>query len=144
MITPGRQGYTMFVNAANLRHSKGDDDIYERSQSFLDTTGKVIDQSHYGSIKWHKSCYCSFTSKKNIYHLTNDGIAVQSMSKEQETKQIRTTRLTSGKLDWTKFLFSQQLSYKKDKKLYKVITYEFGEALKKKANETDDAQLKFF
>ena len=89
-----------------------------RLQSFLDTTGEVIDQSHYGSIKWHKSCYCSFTSKKNISYLTNDGIApaVQSMSKEQETKQIRTTRSTSGKLDWAKCLLCQQLSYKKDKK----------------------------
>ena len=144
LITPGRQGYTTFVYAANLRHSKGDDDIYERLQSFLDTTGKVIDQSHYGSIKWHKSCHCSFTSKKNISHLANDGIApaVQSMSKEQETKEIRTKRSTSGKLDWTKCLFCQQLSYKKEKKLHKVITYEFGDPLKKKANETDDAQLK--
>ena len=87
LITPGRQGYTIFVNASNLRHSTGDDDIYERLQSFLDTTGKVIDQSHYGSIKCHKSCYCSFTSKKNISHLTNDGIAaaVQSMSKKTNT-----------------------------------------------------------
>ena len=52
LITPGRQGYTTLVNAANLRHSKGDDDIYERLQSFLDTTGKVIDQSHYGVLIW--------------------------------------------------------------------------------------------
>ena len=102
-----------------------------------------MDESHYGSIKWHKSCYCSFTSKKSIYHLTDDVIRKNKpVNKEEKLDRIRSSRSASGTLDWTKCLFCQQLSYKKDKKLIRASTFEYEESLKKKANEIEDAQLK--
>ena len=132
-----------FVKAAILRHGKGDDQIYERLQLYLDATGERVDESHYGSIKWQKSCYCSFTSKKNVSHLTDDVTRDNKpITKQEEIAQIRSSRSASGTLDWTKCLFCQQLSYKKDKKLIRVSTFEYKESLEKKANEIGDAQLK--
>ena len=137
---PVIQGYYTFINAAILRHGKGDDQIYERLQLYPDATGERVDESHYGSIKWHKSCYCSFTSKKNIPHLTDDVTRDNKpISKEEELDQIRSSRSASGTLDWTKCLLCQQLSYKKDKKLIRVSTFEYEESLEKKANEIGDA-----
>ena len=97
MTAPGNQGYFTFVNAAILRHGKGYDEIYERSQLYLDATREIVDESQYGSIKWLKSCYCSFTSKEIISHLTDDITRDNKpVSKEDDIDQIWSSRSASG------------------------------------------------
>ena len=97
MTPPGSQSYSTFDNSAILRHGKGYDEIYERLQLYLDATRETVDESQYGSIKWHKSCYCSFTSKEIIFCLTDDVTRDNKpISKEEEIDQIRLSRSGSG------------------------------------------------
>ena len=97
MTPPGSQGYSTFDNSAFLGHGKGYDEIYERLQLYLHATRETVDESQYGSIKWHKSCYCSFISKEIISRLTDDVTRDNTpISKKEGIDQIQSSRSASG------------------------------------------------
>ena len=72
LTTPRDVGYSTFIKAVRFRFEAGEEEPYRRLESFLDEGCTSIHEWYRSQIKWHKSCYPSTTSKKNLSHLKNE------------------------------------------------------------------------
>ena len=98
---------------------------------------------------WHKSCFSSYTSRKNL-------ASVQLGMEESEERTVETTNVSSNTqssglpatrrsldatVNWKLCLFCQQASYKKDRKLYNVATYHACTKIKAAAERQQDQRI---
>ena len=72
LTIPRDVGYSTFIKAVRFRFEAGEEELYRRLESFLDEGCTSIHERYWSQIKWHKSCYPSTTSKKNLSHLKNE------------------------------------------------------------------------
>ena len=101
------------------------------------------------TVLWHKSCFSSYTSRKNL-------ASVQLGMEESEERTVETTNVSSNTessgrpatrmsldatVNWELCLFCQQVSYKKDRKLYKVVTYDTCTNIKAAAERQQDQRI---
>ena len=77
-------------------------------------------------ILWHKSCYSSYTSKRNLSFLSMSQNA--NLSEADEKKQPldpgRSSRSKLSKLDWSLCMFCQKVNNKGKKTLVNVTTLD--------------------
>ena len=116
-----------FCKASRIRK----DNVFDRLEEYMVFSEERIEISG-KTVLWHKSCFSSYTSRKNL-------ASVQLGMEESEERTVETTNIrsnteSSGRpatqmsldatVNWELCLFCQQASYKKDRKLYNVATYD--------------------
>ena len=154
---PGKQGIKTFVTSVQERRNVGDNALYDRVYSNIDFETGLFLPTFTENVRWYKSCYSTLTSKKSLILLRKRSSVLYDESEtdsEQgdsstETRATRsTTDLTIERsttdltIDWKKCIFCQQLSYKKEKRMIDVATFEFGESLEKMIVEKGDNLFK--
>ena len=87
LVTPCYVGYSTFVKAVKLRFEASQEDLYNRLEKLLDQYSVSIAGSYKSEIKWHKACYTTVTSKKNLSHLKDIAVAGESTN---STKDVST------------------------------------------------------
>ena len=105
-------------------------------------------------VLWHAGCYANYTSKTNISRVKKRQLetskpqpivgesAVSTLSSEMSSP-TRVVRSHTSITDWSKCLFCKQLSYKKDKKLINVATWDGRDTIYAAAEAKGDAELLF-
>ena len=111
------------------------------SEERIEVSGKTV--------LWHKSCFSSYTCRKNL-------ASVQLGMEESKERTVETTNVSSdtessgrpatrmsldATVNWELCLFCQQASYKKDRKLYNVVTYDACTKIKAAAKRQQDQRI---
>ena len=121
-------GLSTLINAAKLR------------QTFKDPNNRtaienILSPSHSnpaGPMKWHKTCYSTFTSKSHIDRLKKSQTTItstcSSSCSEQPAAEIaRATRSSSGKaIDWELCMFCEKHT---EDKLHQVLTFKTSQEI---------------
>ena len=87
-------------------------------------------------LLWHRNCFSAFTSSTNLSNLSTQSNKDDTLSSPSSSRALR--KAFSFK---ELCFFCGQKSYKKDKKLLLVSTFEFGETLKKRVEEKNDFEI---
>ena len=75
-----------------FRFETGEEELYRRLDSFLDEGCTSIHERYPSQIKWHKSCYTSTISKKNLSHLNNELEIIEVEGENSPASEIQTRR----------------------------------------------------
>ena len=86
------------------------------------------------AILWHSSCYEAYTSKQNLRYCACE---TQSSSGVAQS-QARGHRIS---FDWSKCIFCKNATWKKDRKLINVATFEACNSIKESAEAREDHEL---
>ena len=129
-------GIKTFFKTLKQRKEGGDCALYDELKSF------IIDEEEEWSwkstdmhIMWHRGCYSSFTSQE---HLSR---TVQESSSTECFQSL--SRYRREEFDWKSLcMFCGKKSYKRDKKLINVSTFEFCTTLDRCVNERRDEAMK--
>lgn len=84
------------------------------------------------NVKWHSSCYESYTSKQNLRYCSR-----------VDSSEVQAGREQRASFDWSKCFFCKNASRKKDKQLINVATFEACQNIKESAEAREDNQLLF-
>ena len=139
LVTPGDVGYSTFIKAVKLRFEAGEEDLYNRLEKLLDQDSSSIADSYKSEIKWHKACYTTVTSKKNLSHLKDVAVTGESTN---STQDVSTRRSQVSDFDWKKCIFCQKCYHGKDKNLINVSTFRFCQTLEHVVHQKNDEKLK--
>ena len=120
----------------------GEEELYRRLESFLDEGCTSIHERYQSQIKWHKSCYTSTTSKKNLSHLKSEQEITEVEGESSSASEIQTRRSSVIDFDWKKCIFCQKIYHGKDKNLINVSTFQFCQTLERTVNLKNDSYLK--
>ena len=112
------KGKTTLLDAIDVRQGI----VYRRLYNEFEST-KVIPLEQ---IKYHRSCYKAYTSRKNLkkIQIGKDQCSTSSANHTVFESTCVKTRSTVLQLDWSKCLFCRQKSYKRDKQLRRVKSFE--------------------
>ena len=138
LVTPGGIGYSTFVRVVKLRFEAGEGDLCNRLEKLLDQDSASIADSYKSEIKWYKACYTVVTSKKNLSHLKDISVTVESTN---STKDVSTRRSQVSDFDWKKCIFCQKCYHGKDKNLTNVSTFRFCQTLEHIVHQKNDEKL---
>ena len=125
-----------------FRFEAGEEEDYRRFESFLDEGCTSIHGRYRSQIKWHKSCYTSTTSKKNLSHLKNEQEITEVEGESSSASEIQTRRSSVIDFDWKKCIFCQKIYHGKYKNLINVSTFQFCQTLERTVNLKNDSYLK--
>ena len=125
-----------------FRFEAREEELYRRLDSFLDEGCTSIHEEYRSQIKWHKSCYTSNTSKKNLSHLKNEQEITEVEGENSSASEIQTRRSSVTDFDWKKCIFCQKIYHGKDKNLVNVSTFQFCQILEGTGNLENDSYLK--
>ena len=145
---PGEQGIKTFVTSVQERRNVGDSALHYRVYSNIDFGTGLFLRTFTKNVRWHKSCYSTLTSRKSLALLKKtssvlyDESETDSEQGDSSTETRATRSATDLTIDWKKCIFCQQLSYKKEKRMIDVTTFEFGESLEKMIVEKGDNLFK--
>ena len=127
-------GITKFQNAMQKRK----DDIYARLQH-----GDLS-----ANITWHRNCYAKYTSEKNLRHVKKrtfqtafDSDIESKHASDEHTCNKRSSRSKSDGMNWSKCIFCQKTSHKKDTKLYSVTTFSACQNILDAVEEKTDLEM---
>ena len=123
LTTDGDAGYSTFMKAVRFRFEAGEEELYRRLESFLDEGCTSIHERYRSQIKWHKSCYTSTTSKKNLSHLKNEQEITEVEGESSSASETQTRRSSVIDFDWKKCIFCQKIYHGKNKNLINVSTF---------------------
>ena len=121
---------------------KRKDEVYRR----LIDEYKIVANIPVESIKYHRSCYKSFTSKHNLSASVFSEQSPQpstSTHKTSECSPVIMTRSTrvSDTADWSACIFCKHKTYKKEKKMHKVSSDERIQSIIHTATLTSDNEM---
>ena len=83
-------------------------------------------------VLWHSSCYETYTSTQNLRYCeaqSSSGV-IQSESKERPKS-----------FDWPKCIFCKNATWKRDRKLINIATFEACNSIKESAEAREDHEL---
>ena len=72
MRNPGDQGIKIFIASIEERRTAGDDDLYDRLSHYIDCGKGSFASTFEANLRWQKSCYNTFTSKKSLVLLRKE------------------------------------------------------------------------
>ena len=114
-------GQQAFLRCLKRRTSSQDLEVYDKIEHLIDSNNEYSFKDNVSEIKWHKNCYSSFTSEFHIKYATTS----EERNSSKETSSLK--RLT---FNWKQLcMFCGQKSYKKDKTMYRVSTFDFCKTL---------------
>ena len=126
------QGQKSFLRVLKLRNDNVDCIEYNRVITVLKTND--LDEldicDSVTELLWHKNCFSAFTSSTNLSNLSGQSNKDDTLSSPSSS---RAPRKAFNFIELC--FFCCQKSYKKDKKLLLVSTFEFGETLKRRVEE---------
>ena len=106
---PGDQGIKTFIAFIEERRTAGDDDLYDRLSHYIDWEKGSLASTFKANLRWHKSCYSTFTSKKSLAVLKKRGSFSSASIEQGESSQSSltpTTRSTADiEIDWENVCF---------------------------------------
>lgn len=133
------QGLTTFLRVLKTRNDAGHNIQYERLEALI----RINNDDEFEFIEpvptflWHKNCYSSFTSITNLSTLQLSGDTEDQPSTSKGNVRAR----ESFKLKEL-CMFCGKKSYKRDRMLVRVATFEFGSTLKRRVEEKNDMEMK--
>lgn len=120
-----------FIQCAKLRN----DDVFKRLEPDLTDNGQSLAESV--SVKWHKSCYSSYTSNENVRYQVSE-IPPQEVTIPPSTPTLRST---TASINWKLCLVCQQVKCKGEKDLTLVVTKQVFTTLMQAAEHRRDEQM---
>ena len=123
-------GQQTFLHCLKRRTSSQDLEICDKIERLIDSNDEYSFKDNVNEIKRHKNCYSPFTSEFHIKYVTT--------SKERNSSK-ETSSLKRQTFNWKELcMFCGQKSYKKDKTMYRVSTFDFCETLESRVKEKED------
>ena len=111
---------------------------------FINKETNSFQDDIYSSIRWHKVCYASFTSKKNmtsaLKHM-DDNVFKGQCSADSSEPSTRSKVCTNIDFKSVCF-FCEKITRKNDRKLVRVQWPNFLESLEEKCSEKEDHNLR--
>ncbi|CAC5392867.1 unnamed protein product [Mytilus coruscus] len=135
------RGFTTLMNAVRQRQ----DDVFRLFLSEVDTLDDII----MNNIKYHKTCYRTYTSKHN---LPSPSSRISAAKVQQQQSQAETTSscsspniLTRSRLsqDFLCCIFCKNKTFKKDRKLHRVSSSMRVQSLFETATKYADNEMLF-
>ena len=128
-----RAGQQTFLPCLKRRTSSQDLEVYDKIEHLIDSNNEYSFKDNVSEIKWHKNCYSSFTSEFHIKYATTS---------EERNSSKETSSLKRLAFNWKELcMFCGQKSYKKDKTMYRVSTFDFCKTLESRVKEKEDDVL---
>ena len=104
------------------------DEVYDRIYDELPSLANE-------ELVWHSICYSSYTSEKNI----RSAIGTHTCEDDGDEQQRRASRMSASvSVDWSKCFICRNKTYKKDKKMNKVCTFEACQNVREAADNKGD------
>jgi hypothetical protein len=75
-------------------------------------------------LKYHRSCYKAYTSKRNLQRFVNDVPKCSNTSNDASVSTMKTRSKTLPQINWDYCIFCRQKSIKKDRKLKRIGSSE--------------------
>ena len=140
----GSQGKETFIRCFFQRPESKDDSL--GIKCFINREINPFQDDISSSIRWHKVCYASFTSKKNmtsaLKHMDDDVFKGQS-SEDSSEPSISTRSKVCTNIDFkSACFFCENITRENDRKLVRVQWPTFWESLEKKCSEKEDHNLR--
>ena len=128
-----KAGQETFLHCLKRRTNSQDLEVYDKIEHLIDGKDEYSFKDNVSEIKWQKNCYSSFTSEFHIKYATTS---------EERNSSKETSSLKRQTFNWKeRCMFCGQKSYKKDKTMYRVSTFDFCKALESRVKEKEDDLL---
>ena len=131
------QGIETFLSALHARQNAGDTEVAENIDMCIENApdNKCKFKESLGDIYWHKGCYSTYTSKSHLARLEIDSESIENPGPS-------TSKVQRKSFNWKEMcIFCGKRSYKKDKNLINVATFEYCSTLERRAREKGDTEL---
>ena len=100
--------------------SKRQDDVYRRMYDEFNSLSLVP----LNEIKYHRSCYKAYTSKRNLQRFVSDVPECSNTSNDASVSTMKTRSKTLPQINWDYCIFCRQKAIKKDRKLKRIESSE--------------------
>ena len=139
LVKPQDAGKQTFIRAFQRRGSCGDVDVFHLS-SMIDFDNQCFLDEFTNSVRWHKMCYASYCSERNIESSVQVDISTTAV---ETTGSSRCTRSKRNPINWKKVcLFCEQTKFRGQSALKRVELEQFWLRLENVCNENRDDDLK--
>ena len=140
--TPGTKGTESFLEALFIRRKCGEFDLNDLS-NVIDINKKVFNAESIVHVRWHKNCYASYVSKRNLNFVSESTDTSISKDKADEDCSIlKVTRSRSSVIDFKKVcMFCERTNHKGDRTLIRVEYETFWVTLADVCKKKGDAKL---
>ena len=96
--------------------NKRQDDAYRRLYDEFNSLNLVP----LNEIKYHRSCYKAYTSKRNLQRFVSDVPECSNTSNDASVSTMKTRSKTLPQINWDYCVFCRQKAIKKDSKLKRI------------------------
>jgi hypothetical protein len=100
--------------------NKRQDDVYRRLYDKFNSLSLVP----LNEIKYHRSCYKAYTSKRNLQRLVSDVPECSNTSNDASVSAMKTRSKTLPQINWDYCIFCRQKAIKKDRKFKRIESSE--------------------
>ena len=100
--------------------NKRQDDVYRRLYDEFNSLSLVP----LNEIKYHRSCYKAYTSKRNLQRFVSDVPECSNTSNDASVSTMKTRSKTLPQINWDYCIFCRQKAIKKDRKLKRIESSE--------------------
>ena len=113
------------------------DDIFRR----LSQDGFFAELASDSEIQWHSSCYANYTSSHNISYVTASHPTSNQEPPELGNSSNLLSRSSTAPTDWSKCFICKKKTYKKNKELVNVCTFDACKSIKQAAESRNDSEM---
>ena len=130
---PLRKGKEQSIEKAiRASEQRRDEEVRARFVNYNADTG----------VHWHSNCYASYTSEQNIRYTTpSDPLKQTNRQDEDGDVSSRTFRSEMAPVDWSKCLICKNKTYKKNRDLTNVRTFEACQTIRLAAERKGDTSM---
>jgi hypothetical protein len=100
--------------------NKRQDDVYRRLYDEFNSLSLVS----LNEIKYHRSCYKAYTSKRKLQRFVSDVPECSNTSNDASVSTMKTRSKTLPQINWDYCIFCRQKAIKKDRKLKRTESSE--------------------
>ena len=130
---PLRKGKEQSIEKAiRASEQRRDEEVRARFVNYNADTG----------VHWHSNCYASYTSEQNIRYTTpSDPLKQTNRQDEDGDVSSRTFRSEMAPVDWSNCLICKNKTYKKNRDLTNVRTFEACQTIRLAAERKGDTSM---
>ena len=130
--TASSESISKFVEAAKIRN----DEVHQRLESDISQ-----DQLEAGKIKWHKTCYASYTSTRNVAYSEGAQSTTEDEGPCTSTSSHLQTRRSLTMTNWALCLICQKPKCKQEWETAQILTTQVYETLMNTAHIRKDDDM---
>jgi hypothetical protein len=108
--------------------NKRQDDVYHRLYDEFNSLSLVP----LNEIKYHRSCYKAYISKRNLQRFVSDVPECSYTSNDASVSTMKTRSKTLSQINWDYCIFCRQKAIKKDRKLKGTKLKEFNSSYRRR------------